>query len=100
MRATPPPLTLGGSGKTVRPTRHGRSPYATWALSDSRSWVPPARGAGSKYLIEGHGARVPVDRGLFRGLKPLRERNWASLPVDPASIDAVVLTHAHLDHSG
>jgi metallo-beta-lactamase family protein len=43
---------------------------------------------------------VLVDCGLYQGLKPLRLRNWSPFPVDPASIDAVVLTHAHVDHSG
>jgi metallo-beta-lactamase family protein len=55
---------------------------------------------GSKHLLEVDGARVLVDCGLFQGLRELRRRNWDPLPVDPASIDAVVLTHAHLDHSG
>lgn len=55
---------------------------------------------GSKYLVRAAGRAVLVDCGLFQGLKQLRLRNWAPLPVDPASIDAVVLTHAHLDHSG
>jgi len=55
---------------------------------------------GSKYLVEAGGRRFFVDCGLFQGFKQLRLRNWAPLPVDPASIDAVVLTHAHLDHSG
>lgn len=55
---------------------------------------------GSKYLVEHAGRRLLVDCGLFQGLKQLRLRNWAPLPVDPASIDAVVLTHAHIDHSG
>jgi len=55
---------------------------------------------GSKYLLTGHGRRILIDCGLFQGFKQLRLRNWARLPVDPAQIDAVVLTHAHLDHSG
>ena len=55
---------------------------------------------GSKYLLSHGGRRLLVDCGLFQGLKQLRLRNWDVLPVDPASIDAVVLTHAHLDHSG
>jgi len=55
---------------------------------------------GSKYLIETGDARIVVDCGLFQGFKQLRLRNWAALPVAPNSIDAVVLTHAHLDHSG
>lgn len=55
---------------------------------------------GSKHLLEIGGQRVLVDCGLFQGLKELRKRNWAALPVPPDSIDAVVLTHAHIDHSG
>jgi metallo-beta-lactamase family protein len=55
---------------------------------------------GSKYLVEHGPHRILVDCGLFQGLKQLRLRNWAALPVDPATIDAVVLTHAHIDHSG
>jgi len=55
---------------------------------------------GSKYLLEHEGHRVLVDCGLFQGFKQLRLRNWAALPVDPKSIDCVLLTHAHLDHSG
>ncbi len=55
---------------------------------------------GSRYLLQVAGKRLLVDCGLFQGLKQLRLRNWAPFPVDPATIDAVVLTHAHLDHSG
>ena len=55
---------------------------------------------GSKYLVEAGDRRILVDCGLFQGFKQLRERNWAPFPVDPASIDVVLLTHAHLDHSG
>src|SRR3954465_10789814 len=55
---------------------------------------------GSKHLLEVDGRRILVDCGLFQGLKELRLRNWEPLPVDPASIEAVILTHAHLDHCG
>ena len=55
---------------------------------------------GSRYLIEADGKRLLVDCGLFQGLKKYRLRNWSPFPIDPASVDAVVLTHAHLDHSG
>jgi metallo-beta-lactamase family protein len=55
---------------------------------------------GSRYLVQHDGVRVLVDCGLFQGYKQLRLRNWAALPVPPGSLDAVVLTHAHLDHSG
>lgn len=55
---------------------------------------------GSRYLVEHGRHRVLVDCGLFQGLKQLRLRNWAPLPVEASSIDAVVLTHAHIDHSG
>lgn len=55
---------------------------------------------GSKHLLEINGSRILVDCGLFQGLKDLRLKNWEKLPIDAASITAVVLTHAHLDHSG
>lgn len=55
---------------------------------------------GSKYLLTCDGHKILVDCGLFQGLKELRLRNWAKLPIDPAEIDAVLLTHAHIDHSG
>ncbi|MGE0874860.1 MAG: MBL fold metallo-hydrolase RNA specificity domain-containing protein [Burkholderiales bacterium] len=55
---------------------------------------------GSKYLLRSAGRRVLVDCGLFQGLKALRLRNWAPPPVRPSVVDAIVLTHAHIDHSG
>jgi glyoxylase-like metal-dependent hydrolase (beta-lactamase superfamily II) len=55
---------------------------------------------GSKFLLEVHGRRVLVDCGLCQGLKELRRRNWEPLPCEPGSIEHVVLTHAHIDHSG
>lgn len=55
---------------------------------------------GSKYLLRAGEEQVLVDCGLFQGLKELRLKNWAPLPVDVPPIDAVVLTHAHIDHLG
>jgi len=55
---------------------------------------------GSKYLLQSGTAKILLDCGLFQGYKQLRLRNWQPLPIAPAELDAVVLTHAHLDHSG
>lgn len=55
---------------------------------------------GSKTLVETPNSRVLIDCGLFQGLKELRLKNWADFPLNPASIDSVVLTHGHLDHCG
>ncbi len=55
---------------------------------------------GSKYLVQLGRTRLLIDCGLFQGYKHLRERNWTELPVAAQTIDAVLLTHAHLDHSG
>lgn len=55
---------------------------------------------GSKYLVEDGDLRVLVDCGLFQGQKELRLRNWEAPPFSPSSLRAVILTHAHLDHSG
>ena len=55
---------------------------------------------GSKYLIEAEGKKLLVDCGLFQGSKELTQRNWEVQPVDPAAIDWLLLTHAHIDHTG
>ncbi|MGA2655778.1 MAG: MBL fold metallo-hydrolase, partial [Gammaproteobacteria bacterium] len=55
---------------------------------------------GSKYLLKASDKQVLVDCGLFQGYKELRLRNWAELPVNPKEIEAIVITHAHIDHTG
>ena len=55
---------------------------------------------GSRYLLDAHGTRILIDAGLFQGTKELRLRNWAPLPIPADSLAAVVLTHAHIDHTG
>ncbi|SFR51439.1 metallo-beta-lactamase family protein [Marinobacter daqiaonensis] len=55
---------------------------------------------GSRYLLSDDKHRLLVDCGMYQGVKMLRKRNWAPFPVEPSTIDAVVLTHAHIDHSG
>jgi metallo-beta-lactamase family protein len=55
---------------------------------------------GSKYLVEAAGKRLLVDCGIFQGLQELQDRNYKPLPIDPTTIDYLVLTHAHLDHTG
>jgi metallo-beta-lactamase family protein len=63
-------------------------------------WGAAETVTGSRFVVDVDGGRVLVDCGLFQGVKRLREQNWRRFPVAPASIDAVVLTHAHIDHSG
>src|SRR5262245_30736547 len=55
---------------------------------------------GSKFLLQRQENRILVDCGLFQGFKALRLKNWAPFPVEPSTIDSIVLTNAHLDHSG
>ena len=55
---------------------------------------------GSKFLIQTNDRRILLDCGLFQGAKDLRLRNWEDPPVDPKTVDAIVLTHAHIDHTG
>jgi metallo-beta-lactamase family protein len=55
---------------------------------------------GSKYLLEHNGKQVLVDCGLFQGVRELRERNWQDPPFDPQGLDAIIITHAHIDHTG
>jgi metallo-beta-lactamase family protein len=69
-------------------------------MSTLSFWGAAGTVTGSKYLIEGDHARVLIDCGLFQGLKVIRERNWQELPFNAAAVDAVILTHAHIDHTG
>lgn len=55
---------------------------------------------GSKYLINTGSKKILIDCGLFQGYKELRLRNWSPLPINPKEINAIILTHAHIDHSG
>ena len=55
---------------------------------------------GSKYLLKNEGNNILIDCGLFQGEKQLRLRNWGHMAFNPADIDSVILTHAHIDHSG
>ena len=63
-------------------------------------WGATETVTGSRFIVEAGGRLVLVDCGLFQGIKRIRQRNWEPFPVDPSTIDAVLLTHAHIDHSG
>ena len=63
-------------------------------------WGAAGTVTGSKYLVESRQARVLIDCGLFQGMRELRERNWQESPFDVASLSAVLITHAHIDHTG
>ena len=55
---------------------------------------------GSRFIVEGKNSKVMIDCGLYQGLKELRLKNWEKFPEEPTSIDAIVISHAHLDHCG
>ena len=63
-------------------------------------WGAAGTVTGSKYLVESKQARVLIDCGLFQGMRELRERNWQEPPFDVTSLSAVLITHAHIDHTG
>ena len=86
---------MTGSGERHDPTGSAHGGQATLQFLGAADSV-----TGSRYLVESGGHRVLIDCGLFQGVKVHRQRNWSTFPVPPDSIDAVVLTHAHLDHSG
>jgi metallo-beta-lactamase family protein len=69
-------------------------------MSSLSFWGAAGTVTGSKYLIEADRARVLIDCGLFQGMRELRERNWQEPPFNAATLDAVILTHAHIDHTG
>jgi metallo-beta-lactamase family protein len=69
-------------------------------LASIEFWGGVGTVTGSKYLVQSGNSRVLVDCGLFQGLKELRERNWQDPPFDPRSLNAVLITHAHIDHTG
>jgi len=69
-------------------------------LASIEFWGGVGTVTGSKYLVVTDKARVLVDCGMFQGLKELRERNWQEPPFDPRSLHAVLITHAHIDHTG
>jgi metallo-beta-lactamase family protein len=69
-------------------------------LASIEFWGGVGTVTGSKYLVQTNRARVLVDCGMFQGLKELRERNWQDPPFKPGSLNAVLITHAHIDHTG
>ncbi|HEU5239638.1 MAG TPA: MBL fold metallo-hydrolase [Pyrinomonadaceae bacterium] len=69
-------------------------------MSSLSFWGAAGSVTGSKYLLESDQGRVLVDCGLFQGLKELRLRNWDEPPFDAAAVKAVIVTHAHIDHTG
>ncbi len=71
-----------------------------WSMAKITFYGGVGTVTGSKYLLEHNGKKILVDCGLFQGYKELRERNWQDPAFDPNEIDAVIITHAHIDHTG
>jgi metallo-beta-lactamase family protein len=90
---------MSGPARTAgQPTRSSSS--ATGRAATIQFLGGTGTVTGSRHLVRTDDARVLVDCGLFQGLRDLRNRNWDDPPFDPASLDAVVVTHAHVDHCG
>lgn len=84
-----------GTGQNCRMVVPARPPVTVLSFHGAARTV-----TGSRFLVETPDARVLVDCGLFQGLAELRRRNWKPFPVEPSDLTAVLLTHAHVDHSG
>ncbi len=80
------------AGILAAPTQRFMSTLSFWGAARTVT--------GSKYLVETDRARVLIDCGLFQGLRELRERNWQLPSFNAAAVDAVIITHAHIDHTG
>ncbi|GAB3823945.1 MBL fold metallo-hydrolase RNA specificity domain-containing protein [Hymenobacter jeollabukensis] len=104
-RAAGPSPAIAPAPTTWQPEQAGILSPELYGLDVSLEFLGAAQTVtGSKYVLTlsrgPHQQRLLVDCGLFQGLKELRHRNWDALPIDVAALDAVVLTHAHIDHSG
>lgn len=96
---TADPSHAGQGAKRRQPAGLGLGALVT-ARPTITFWGAAETVTGSRFIVEAAGRRILVDCGLFQGLKRLREQNWLPFPLDPSRIDAVVLTHAHIDHTG
>jgi len=91
----------GGAGLAERPAGAGPNAQKVGKVAPSLTFLGGAGTVtGSKFLVQAQGRGVLVDCGLFQGLSSLRRKNWEAPPLQLDRLDAVVLTHAHLDHSG
>src|SRR5262249_47439467 len=97
-------LLEGARARASRPRRReaqtGRSRLMPAPLATIQCLGASKTVTGSKFLVQTDERRLLVDCGLYQGLKSLRLRNWDPLPIDVHRIDAVALTHAHIDHTG